>query len=255
MPSPEHPDRWDVYQIKKFAQNLSANQKGQVEKSFGRALVGMLRKDVPLANWYLVMPLDPTLENLQDWFDELPAKAIEAVRTDAELALTDDELGRVEEWRSAPERVIAWKGLDFCEKLAADYFYVVDYYLFGGRERIMDAVAEVAKLITRDDQLRDADLGADGDPTAGDRDAALLQPGELEDHLARLGRVLDTDPHFRYGFGVSPIRPELHPEEGIIAASQEEIAGDLWLTFKIYQRSAQSLDERPIPIELKFEFE
>ena len=33
------------------------------------------------------------------------------------------------------------------------------------------------------------------------------------------------------------------------------LPGDLWLTFKIYERSAQSLEERPSPIQLKFEFE
>jgi hypothetical protein len=255
IPAPAKPDQWDVYQIKKFAQNLTANQKGQVEKSFGRALVGMLRKHVPLADWYLVMPLDPTLENLQEWFDGMPAEAIEALKANAELALTEDELGRIEAWRTAPERVIAWRGLDFCEKLAADYRFVVDYYLEGGSGRIKDAVAELAKLIKRDDQLRDADPGDEGELVDGDRGSALLEPGEMEDHLGRLGRVLNTDPHFRYGFGVSPTRPDLRPEEGIIAATQQEIPGDLWLTFKIYQRSAQSIDERPIPIELKFEFE
>lgn len=44
IPSSEDPNRWDVYQIKKFAQNLSANQKGQVEKSFGRALIRISRR-------------------------------------------------------------------------------------------------------------------------------------------------------------------------------------------------------------------
>ena len=73
--------------------------------------------------------------------------------------------------------------------------------------------------------------------------------------ISRLGRVLDTGPHFRYGVAVDPVRPNLHPEPHLIAATQESIPGDLWLTFKIYQRSAQSLGERPIPIELKFEFE
>ncbi len=33
------------------------------------------------------------------------------------------------------------------------------------------------------------------------------------------------------------------------------MADGSWLTFKIYQRSAQSLDERPIPLELEFNFE
>jgi hypothetical protein len=245
----------DVHQIKKFAENLSASQKSQVEKSFGRALVGMVRGSVPLNDWYLVMPLDPTLDNLQDWFDEMPGRAIEALATDTDLALTAPEVEQIEAWRSAPGRVIGWKALDFCEKLAADYPYVVDYYLFGGRERIKDAVAELAKLIGRDDQLRASDPGSDLGTQVASRDAALLQPGEVREHLSRLGRVLDTDPHFRYGFGLDINRPELHLEDGLVAASQEAIPGDLWLTFKIYERSAQSLEERPIPIQLEFQFE
>lgn len=255
IPAPSDPQMWDVHQIKKFADNLSASQKSQVEKSFGRALVGMVRRNVPLNDWYLVMPLDPTLDNLQDWFDEMPGRAIEALATDTDLALTAPEVEQIEAWRSAPGRVIGWKALDFCEKLAADYPYVVDYYLFGGRERIKDAVAELAKLIGRDDQLRASDPGSDSETQVASRDAALLQPGEVREHLSRLGRVLDTDPHFRYGFGLDINRPELHLEDGLVAASQEAIPGDLWLTFKIYERSAQSLEERPIPIQLEFEFE
>jgi hypothetical protein len=34
-----------------------------------------------------------------------------------------------------------------------------------------------------------------------------------------------------------------------------QIRDDRWLTFKIYARSAQSLDERPIPLKLTFQFE
>ena len=30
--------------------------------------------------------------------------------------------------------MIGWKGLDFCEGFAADYPYVVDYYLHGGAQ-------------------------------------------------------------------------------------------------------------------------
>ena len=42
------------------------------------------------------------------------------------------------------DRVIGWKGLPFCEWLVADYPYVVDFYLHGGRERLREAVADVA---------------------------------------------------------------------------------------------------------------
>lgn len=213
----------------------------------------MLRRGVPLNDWYVVLPLDPTLENYLDWLETVPETAIEKLRTDKKLdpPLSAEEEATIEAWRQAPGRVIGWKGLDFCEGLAAARWYVVDYYLHGGSQRIKDAVAEVAKLLQTDSQLRAEDATAE----PGEGSAALMQPAELREHLGRLGRVLDTDPHFRYGVAVDPVRPNLHPELHLIAATQESIPGDLWLTFKIYQRSAQSLGERPIPIELKFEFE
>jgi hypothetical protein len=50
-------------------------------------------------------------------------------------------------------------------------------------------------------------------------------------------------------------RPDLRAEPWSVAATQVQIRDDRWLTFKIYARSAQSLDERPIPLKLTFEFE
>ena len=37
-------------------------KKLQIVDSFARALVGMLRRGVPINDWYLVLPLDSTLE-------------------------------------------------------------------------------------------------------------------------------------------------------------------------------------------------
>jgi hypothetical protein len=160
-------------------------------------LVGMLRRGVPLNDWYMVLPLDPTLDNHLDWFGTVPGEAVDKLKKDKKLdpPLSGEEEGRIKAWRETPGRVIEWKGLGFCEGLSADYPYVVDYYLHGGAQRIKDAVAEVAKLLQTDTKLRDLDAVAK--PGAGS--AAILQPGELRDHLERLGRILDTDPHFRYG--------------------------------------------------------
>lgn len=251
VPNEEDCQTWDVYQIKKFAQNLTANQKSQVEASFRRVLVALVRRGVPLNSWCLITPLDPTLDNLLDWFSKMPEEASKALAADKDLKLTGAEKKEISAWLTTPGRVIGWKGLDFCQKLAGDYPYVVDYYLHGGRERLREAVAEVAQLLGRDISLRDQDPGRH----STERAAALLQPGELREHLLRLDRVLDTDPHFSYGHSLELNRPDLQPEPNLVAATQESIPGGRWLTFKIYQRSAQSLDERPIPLELEFDFE
>ena len=61
VPANADPEKWDVYQVKKFALNLDASQKNQIEASFRRVLVALVRRDVPLNDWYLVTPLDPDM--------------------------------------------------------------------------------------------------------------------------------------------------------------------------------------------------
>lgn len=109
---------WDVYQIKKFALNLDDSQKRQVEESFRRVMVGMVRRGFPLGHWYLVMPLDPTIENLLTWFKSMPGEVIDdmfaeepRLKVSAEERahpLTDDEQATIQAWRDAPGRIIEW---------------------------------------------------------------------------------------------------------------------------------------------------
>lgn len=246
-PSEADPARWDIYQIKKFAQNLTAGQKGQIIKSFASAMIGMLRKDVPLADWYLVLPLDPTLENYLEWLTTVPDEAIKKLKANRKLKITSEELDRIDEWRNTPGRVIGWKGLDFCEDLAAKYQYVVDYFVFGGNDRMRGAMDSLVDLLQLDRSLKDAQ--------PGEGEAALLHPGEIKDRLVSLSAALDTDPHYRYGISFGPVEPEFRPEPMLAAATYERLSDGQWLTFKIYARSAQSTEERPIPLTLKFEFE
>jgi hypothetical protein len=48
IPAAADPKKWDVYQVKKFATNVSDGQKRQIEKSFRIVMVAMVRRDVPL---------------------------------------------------------------------------------------------------------------------------------------------------------------------------------------------------------------
>ncbi|UKJ64855.1 hypothetical protein H1Q78_05575 [Cellulosimicrobium cellulans] len=247
VPHDEAATALDVLQIKKFATNLDASQKRQIEDSFQRVLLGLVRRDVPLADWYLVMPLDPTLENARDWFAEMPETVITRMSADTELALTPEEIATIEGWRWAPGRIIEWKGLTYCETLASKYWFVADYYLHGGSERIKGAVTEVAKILQRDVTLADPGTAVDG--------SSILEPGDLREHLVRLAHVLDGDPHFRYGISVDPVVTQLIPEPGLVAAAQEVASDGTCTTFRIYARFAEALNERPIPIHVKFELE
>lgn len=235
---------FDVYQIKKFATSLTVSQKGQIEESFRRLLLGLIRRDVPIANWYLVMPLDPTIDNFLDWFTDMPDRVIADMFIDPKLQLTEAEKVEITAWRNKPDRIIKWEGRPLCESLAGKYPFVVDYYLYGGRDRLMKAFADLSSIY-----LTDASLPT---PSTAGPAAALLTPGELQEHLFKLLAVIDTDPHFRYGISLDVEAPEIVAEPGLVAATQASLSDGRTITVRIKQRFAEALSERPIPMNVKF---
>lgn len=249
IPPVETAEPWDVYQIKKYATNLTPGQKSKIVESFARMLIGLTRENLPVKDWYLVMPLDPTLPNLKDWFKGLPEAAIGFGTKLKKDPFTDAEQEKIRAWLQAPGRIIEWKGLTFCETLAGDYPYVVDYYLHGGAQRLRDAVNSMTGLVSGDFKARSGSVAAPGEGPA-----ALMEPAEVTETLTRLDDVLDTDPHYTYEHIIGPNRPELEPEPNLVAAEQRNLPNGRWMTFKIYQRSAQSLEERPIPFNVEFKF-
>jgi hypothetical protein len=82
----------------------------------------------------------------------------------------------------------------------------------------------------------------------------VLAPADIREHLGRLQRALEGDPHFRYGLSLDPAPPPLHDERGLLAATQEIQADGSCITFRIYTRFAEALNQRPIPIKVEFEF-
>lgn len=248
IPSTPAPEPWDIYQIKKFATNLEPGHKTQIEKSFSRLLLGIVRRGFKISNWYLVMPLDPTPDNLT-WFADLPEKAIKLAKKAKTNPMTATEEGAARVWLETPGHQIEWKGLVFCEPLAAEFPYVVDHYLHGGAERLRAAVDSVASLLR-------ADMGAKASiASKGEGSTALMDPVDIVEHLTTLDSVLNTDPHYTYGHSIGPNEPVILPETNLVAATVRGLPNDRWLTFKIYQRSAQSLDERPITIDATFQFD
>ena len=148
IPAAERSEPWDVYQVKKYASNLNSTQKTKIIESFSRLLIGLVREGLPINDWYLVTPLDPTvIKDLRGWFMALPESAISYLKALKSEPLTDDEEAIAREWLGMPGRKIEWKGLPFCDNLAANYWYVVDYHLYGGRDRIRDATDSLAGLI------------------------------------------------------------------------------------------------------------
>jgi hypothetical protein len=234
---------FDVHQIKKFANTLGDSEKRQIKKSFRRFLVGIGRHQIPAADWYLVMPIDPTVDNYLTWFRAMPDEVIEEMFADDKLALTDDEKEQITAWRAAEGRKIEWKGRTYCENLAAKYPFVVDHYLHGGQQTIRDAVKDLGALLKTDSSLPDS---SEADTVA------LATPAELHGHLVKLQTVLDTDPHYRYGISLDPTKPEIAEEPGLVAATQMTQADGQTVTVRVYQRFAEALSERPIELNFKF---
>lgn len=105
----------DVYQIKKFAENLKSSQKAQIENSWQELSTTTAELHVKINSWHLVMPLDPTNENLK-WAKEL----VEPSGTE----LIWDGLSRVDGWASKhPE--------------------VIDYYFSNGKEEVSEYAARL----------------------------------------------------------------------------------------------------------------
>lgn len=99
-----------VFQIKKFAQTLSSGQKRQIKDSWDTLVKYIKEEGKQLREWHLVMPLDPTNENLT-WLNEMTAGA--GCKT-------------------------VWDGLAIVEGWAAEMPEVAEYYLFNGQERAQE---------------------------------------------------------------------------------------------------------------------
>ena len=261
------PEMFDVYQIKYFHGTLTAGQKAQVEKSFRRVLIGLVRRGIQLADWYLLAPVDNTIDAQLDWFTAMPDNVIAEMLDDARFVtlepkqppLTDDEKDRIAAWRDQPGRIIHWEGRSACVTLAANYPFVVDYYLHGGREHLNQALTELVSLVR-------------GPGAAAATPGDLLAPADVGGHLDTLKNALDKDPHFLYAFSVDPTPPDLAVIDGLgqkgfgldravggilaapglVAATQQPLSDGWTLTFRIYQRFAEALNERPVPIRLTF---
>jgi len=122
---------YDIYQVKRFTA-LDSSRKRQVKKSWQRMLECLDDEDITISHWYLVMPFDPTFENLR-WFQhEFSSPGIEA----------------------------SWLGLTCFDSWAAKMPEVIDYYLENGSAEIMRQVRDFLTAaqspdLTNPDKLRE----------------------------------------------------------------------------------------------------
>jgi hypothetical protein len=210
------PAGWVVDQIKYFSASLTASQRTQVRNSFERLRAYAASQGADIAEWHLVVPVDPTNEE-RIWFDGLTANA------------------------GYP---CEWHGLSHVEGLAAKYQDVIDYYLHNGRQRLEALVGQL------NDTIRLGYL------LPSNNEGQPLTPSEVQSGLAGLYAALNAhDPHYRYSFSVDADFPEVHDEPFLVAARMKK-TDVACVTFRIYAllNVDEAEQERPAPGTMQFSF-
>lgn len=205
----------DIYQIKKFAENLKNSQKAQIENSWQELSATTAVLHVKINSWHLVMPLDPTNENLR-WAKEL----VEPSGTK-----------------------FIWDGLSRVDGWASKYPEVIDYYFSNGKEEISEYAAKLLSManlpdcsdpVILENRLRDLCSNLDKlDPYYAYSVHVLSEYDKRDDFCTRApgvvkSQILVTPGAGRIAIDViekTPIASMLHPltfSVKIIAGTDEE---------------------------------
>lgn len=205
----------DIYQIKKFAENLKNGQKAQIENSWQELSATTVDLHVKINSWHLVMPLDPTNENLR-WAKEL----VETSGTK-----------------------FVWDGLSRVDGWASKHPEVIDYYFSNGKEEVSEYAAKLLSMANLPDcsdpailenRLRDLCSHLDKlDPYYAYSVHVLSEYDKRDDFCTRapgvvMSQILVTPGAGRIAIDViekTPIASMLHPltfSVKIIAGTDEE---------------------------------
>lgn len=205
----------DIYQIKKFAENLKNSQKAQIENSWQELSATTAVLHVKINSWHLVMPLDPTNENLR-WAKEL----VEPSGTK-----------------------FIWDGLSRVDGWASKYPEVIDYYFSNGKEEISEYAAKLLSManlpdcsdpVILENRLRDLCSNLDKlDPYYAYSVHVFSEYDKRDDFCTRapgvvMSQILVTPGAGRIAIDViekTPIASMLHPltfSVKIIAGTDEE---------------------------------
>lgn len=120
----------NVYQIKKFARNLTYSQKKQIKKSWQALITYARETGLNVKRWYLAMPLNPTSENINEICQLTQGSGIQ----------------------------FSLIGLDRINGWAAKYPDVQDYFLNGEQDTIYRRVAKFIELNPQVASLSDKSL-------------------------------------------------------------------------------------------------
>jgi hypothetical protein len=209
---PHEDGQWEVYQVKGFTASLNASQKRQITESWDRLLEFTSERNISLKAWHVVRPLDPTHPD-REWLDEL---------TDG-VDFTCD-----------------WIGLSTIDGWAAKYSDVVDYYLFGSQEKVLEQIKTFLVAASLDQAIQSG---------------SVVEPARAIGGLIDLHNALNSsDPHYRY---------EIHVEQAPKAGEftlPPVVPGLVFSTIlardgaaariDVIARYNEAIKDRPIPINV-----
>lgn len=202
-------DGWEIFQVKRFATNLSASAKQQINKSWDR----FTKKVLPtrdIKSWSLVLPLEPTPQN-EAWFKKLTADV-------------DFEIN--------------WVGRALLDAWAADDPKLTAYFFGGGEDRLHELMATA---LSGSQQPQ-----GEGDPLLGSIQGRMQALGASLDEVdpfyryeleLRTGKVTDLSPAESMSQFERP---------GIVISTLEQVSDTQYLVTHVIARSEVSGELRPI---------
>ncbi|SDM77031.1 hypothetical protein SAMN04487766_106186 [Actinomyces ruminicola] len=118
------PGTFDIYQVKRYPQRLTGSQKGKIARSW-RTFLEQTAPQINISSWNLVLPCDPTHENLE-WFKDLTAESGIKVN---------------------------WIGRTQLDGWASDMPKLVEYFFGDGRTRAEELLERVLALVNNNQSI------------------------------------------------------------------------------------------------------
>lgn len=203
----------EVYQVKKYTENLTSSQKREITRSYKRVIAASEKEGWKITKWHLVMPLDLTDHNLANWLKDLTFQAKFPCET---------------------------HGLLYCDTAASRYTKVVDYYLRDGRERLEGAISALTNVLAGRPAWQETGPLSVRDVSG---DLASLYHA-LNDH--------DPFYKYEFDVSDRPPSPETDADRPGLVAVWAKSDRSVWITVRIIALSMAAIEERPIKWHLKF---
>ncbi|GAB20615.1 hypothetical protein GOEFS_121_00170 [Gordonia effusa NBRC 100432] len=198
--------RRKVFQVKRFAENLTNSPKRKIVSSFNRVVTSAEAEGWDIDSWTLVMPLDPTPGN-EGWFTTFTESA------------------------GFP---CEWMGLNQVEYLVSQNPKVIDYYLRDGRERLQEQLDRLAGIIA----------GREGRSTGEPLEPIDVRNDLLDIYQAI--NEYDPHYRYEVSMTAQPPERTSAHRAGLVAVSGYGSDSHGWVNVSIFVTCMAALEERPL---------